>query len=61
MNELLKLFIIMGQHGVASGFDMFENDGKVQEDLKIIRKLLVIERSSYCVYPCNLPTNITVQ
>lgn len=51
----------MGQHGVASGFDMFENDGKVQEDLKIIRKLLVIERSSYCVYPCNLPTNITVQ
>jgi hypothetical protein len=25
MNELLKLFIIMGQ-GVASGFDMFEND-----------------------------------
>jgi len=39
MNELLKLFIIMGQQGVASGFDMFENDTeKVQEDLKIIRK-----------------------
>jgi len=39
MNELLKLFIIMGQQGVASGFDMFENDReKVQEDLKIIRK-----------------------
>ena len=50
----------MGQQGVASGFDMFENDKKVQEDLKIIRKLLVIERSN-CVYPCNLPTNITVQ
>jgi hypothetical protein len=28
MNELLKLFIIMGQQGVASGFDMFENDKK---------------------------------
>ena len=28
----------MGQQGVASGFDMFENDKKVQEDLKIIRK-----------------------
>jgi len=26
MNELLKLFIIMGQQGVASGFDMFENE-----------------------------------
>ena len=40
MNELLKLFIIMGQQeGVASGFDMFENDTKkVQEELKIIRK-----------------------
>jgi len=25
MNELLKIFIIMGQ-GVASGFDMFEYD-----------------------------------
>lgn len=29
----------MGQQGVASGFDMFENDReKVHEDLKIIRK-----------------------
>jgi len=29
MNELLKLFIIMGQQGVASaGFDMFEKSKK---------------------------------
>lgn len=57
MNELLKLFIIMGQ-GVASGFDMFENDIESKHNLKKIIIQFVVELVTVCSPIVKIPSTI---
>jgi len=50
MNELLKIFIIMGQ-GVASGFDMFEYDLESRKHHLKIRIQFVVEIANCVLSP----------